>query len=290
MIETLSIAAHNVATQREVQRQLGCCLIRLQQYEHAVKELVALHDIALGSGQIEGSLDSRRDMVANKTLGQVVGSLFDNHIVPEGFEDASSDDELVSLGGIAVRMKFRLQLSRTDYETAKKDIADLVHLRNRLVHQFIQQFDLWTAAGCEAALADLEVSSRRIETCISQLQIWREWLDQSLQNAAAFVRSDEFQNAIVLGILPDGTVAWPIAAVAEKLRDAWRSVSVDGWAVVSEAGEWVTARYPDLTAERHGCSSWRQVLHESRQFDLRYFQIGDRRLACYRPRAESDHK
>ena len=287
MIETSAISGHAAAAQREVQRQLGRCLIRLQQYEHTVKELVALHDISFGSKQIETSLQSRRDMVANQTLGQVVASLFDSHIVLEGFEEANDDDEDASFGGIAIRMKFHLHLSRADYEAAKKDIRSLVELRNRLVHKFVAEHDLWTDAGCETALADLEDSYERIDRCIGQLREWAESFDHSRQTAAAFVGSDEFHNAVALGILPDGTVAWPVAAMVEKFRDAWASISVDGWAVVSEAGDWISARYPDLSAARHGCVSWRHVLHESRQFELKYLQIEDRRVACYRPRHEA---
>ena len=52
-----------------------------------------------------------------------------------------------------------------------------------------------------------------------------------------------------------------------------------GWATVDEAGRWIAERYPEQEPAKYGCGSWRQVVNESRFFDLRYIEVEGRRYA-----------
>ena len=47
---------------------------------------------------------------------------------------------------------------------------------------------------------------------------------------------------------------------------------------------WIAERHPEQLPGKYGCSSWRQVVHESRLFELRYRDVDGRRAAWYRPK------
>ena len=57
--------------------------------------------------------------------------------------------------------------------------------------------------------------------------------------------------------------------VPNLLRDAEATLAVDGWTPLARAIEHISSREPGHTPKRYGCSSWRQVLHESAIFTIR---------------------
>ncbi len=63
------------ALQREVQRLLGRCLLRLQQYENLTKAIVATHEISGPAHALETLQSARTAHTARKTLGTLVGDL-----------------------------------------------------------------------------------------------------------------------------------------------------------------------------------------------------------------------
>jgi hypothetical protein len=70
------------------------------------------------------------------------------------------------------------------------------------------------------------------------------------------------------------------------LREAANELAVEGWTPVAAAGRWITERNSDQSPNKYGCASWRQVLHESHLFDLRYRDVDGQRAAWYRVRAQ----
>ena len=87
---------------------------------------------------------------------------------------------------------------------------------------------------------------------------------------ASFVQSDTYQNLVVHGIAPDGTVDWPYAGIVRALREAADALAVDGWVLLDDAVSWIVERHTEQVPEKYGCRSWPQVLHESRLFRLEY--------------------
>src|SRR3546814_1377150 len=82
----------DIATpQREVQRLLGRCLIRIQQYERLLKAIVALQEISGTTQTLPHALDARRAEASDKTLGTLIGRLLGGYIIPEGVEPSSGD-------------------------------------------------------------------------------------------------------------------------------------------------------------------------------------------------------
>ena len=269
--------------QRDVQRLLGRCLLRLQQYERLMKAIVAHHDISGPAHSLEAIRAARIEETATRTLGTLVGQLLGSYVVTEE-GDAGNQDPDPPVDVISFRMRAQLNLSAEDYARTQDDLKDLVSLRNSLVHHFIDQHDLWTVDGCRAAQDALTAAYTRIDQHFEQLRGWAEHMDQARRLAAEFVQSDVFHDLVINGIAPDGTVDWPAAGVVRALRDAASELAVDGWTPVAAAGHWISERHPEQLPAKYGCSSWRQVVHESRLFELRYRNVDGQRAAWYKAR------
>lgn len=274
------------AQQREVQRLLGRCLLRLQQYERLMKAIVAHHDISGPAHALESIRAARVDDAFTKTLGTLVGRLFGSCVVTEGADTAADDTASEPVDAIHFAMRMQLSLSAEDYVRTQSDLKELVQLRNNLVHHFIDQHDLWSIDGCRTAHDALVAACERIGKHFEQLRGWAKHMDQVRRLAAEFIQSDAGQDFMINGIFPDGTVNWPAAGIVRALREAANELVVDGWTPVAAVGRWIMERNPEQQPKKYGCASWRQVLHESRLFELRYRDVDGQRAACYRVRAE----
>lgn len=273
-------------SQREVQRLLGRCLLRLQQYEHLIKALVAHHEIAGPAHSLETIRAERIADAAGKTLGTLVGQLLGSYVVSG---EADTSDEIIARAAsdsVSFGMRMQLNMSADDYARTESDLKELVLLRNSLVHHFIAQHDLWSLEGCQGAHDALVAAYGRIDQHFEQLRGWAEHMEQARRLTAEFVQSDAFHDLVVNGIAPDGSVDWSAAGIVRELRDAAKDLAVDGWTPVAAAGRWIAERHPEQLPAKYGCSSWRQVLHESHQFELRYREIDGRRAAWYRTKDE----
>lgn len=272
------------AQQRDVQRLLGRCLLRLQQYERLMKAIVAHHDLLGPAHALENIRAARIDDASTKTLGTLVGQLFGSCVVTEGADTAADTTANEPENVPFFAMRLHLSLSAEDYVRTQSDLKELVLLRNSLVHHFIDQHDLWSTDGCLTARDALVVAYTRINQHFEQLRGWAEHMDQVRRLAAEFVQSDAFQDLVINGIAPDGTVDWPAAGIVRALREAANELAVDGWAPVAAAERWIMERSPEQQPSRYGFASRRQVLHESRLLELRYRDVDGRRAAWYRVR------
>ena len=268
--------------QREVQRMLGRCLLRLQQYEQLMKAIVAHHEISASGSPLESNLAERIADAANKTLGTLVGTLLGTYVTSGDQDEVAEPDAPDNI--ISFKMKMSLRMSAEDFDTTQNDLKELVLLRNNLVHHFIDQHDLWSLDGCRGAQESLVAAYSRVDQNFEQLRGWAEHMDQARRLAAEFAQSDAFRDLVINGIAPDGSVDWPAAGIVRALREAADQLAVDEWTPVATAGRWIAERYPDQLPAKYGCSSWRQVVHESRLFELRYREVNGQRAAWYRPK------
>jgi hypothetical protein len=197
--------------QREVQRKLGLCMLRLQQYERLLKAMVAGMRLAGPLEQLQSVQDQQAAGIRNKTLGTLV-SIFtghhlraassdvevgpDNEISPSG---QSSDSSLAS-------MRFTISMSPERYAQTKEGLDELITLRNDLVHHFIERFDISGENGCRTALSHLDSCYERIDGQCQLLKNWATSLGEAQAHLAAFVQSKAFDDAFVHGINPDGSV------------------------------------------------------------------------------------
>lgn len=253
--------------QRTVQSKLGRCVLQLQQYERLLKAMVAHSEL---SGPPERLLAIRDEKVAcahKKTLGTLVGMLTESYLkLPEPTEEPEQDEpadrEWVSI-------RFQMELPEDRYAETKAALKELVDLRNELVHHFLQRFDLWDADGCVAAETYLDESYETIDGHYLALREWAKSMEEARTRMAEYMQTKEFEDAFLWGVSPDSTVHWPSSEITACLREAENQFAEVGWAPLFEAIRWIAKTYPEQTPKRYGCGSWRHVIHESQQFEIR---------------------
>lgn len=268
--------------QREVQRLLGQCMLRVQQYEQLIKAMVAHSGVSGPILDLEGARAVQIDGTARKTLGTLVGDLLGTYVVAE--KNGPIEGALINSPGKAnwFAMKTSVGLSDADFAQAENELGEMVGLRNNLVHHFIEQHDMSSVDGCRRAQDALVTAYSRIDQNLAQLREWAEDMKNVQHAMSEVVQLAEFTDFLVNGIAPDGTVDWSASGIAKALREAFRALATDGWAPVVEAGKWIAERYPEQLPAKYGCQSWRQVVHESPILELRYFEMHGQRTAYYR--------
>ena len=252
-------------------RKLGRCLLRFQQYESLLKA-VSAHQSFEGPGDRLQSIQGKKvEEFRVKTLGQLVGTFTGSYLsvdAPEPTETNSDDPGEVPSSGW-FRFSSSLAMSPEDYAETVNQLRELVALRNELVHHLIEKFDVWTLRGCGDAVAYLDEAYLKVDSNYATLARWANSMQDARARTAEFFASKEWENFFVHGIAPEGTVDWPRATVVELLRDVAGRSTPDGWTNLADAIASIGIHHPDQSPKLYGCSTWRQMLHESKQFEVR---------------------
>jgi hypothetical protein len=193
------------AAQREVQRMLGRCLLRLQQYERLIKAIVAQIDVSGPIETLEEVQVERAGRISRTTLGTLVGELLRSFLVTET-GDPLPEIKVTDSCNAHVSVRMQLVLPEEDLRAAETDLKDLVQLRNGLVHTFVDQHDLWSIAGCLGAQEALRLAYERIEESFARLVSWADDIDRTRQAIAGVQQSEETRRRIVAGISGEATV------------------------------------------------------------------------------------
>ena len=195
-----------VERQRDVQRSLGRCMLRLQQYEKLLKALLRETSFT-GTVCSDGLLTLvRHNQADDKTLGALVrmflGSVIRERNEPEdGLVDiAAAEQQRTSFSS-----QFSIAMESEQRESVENALKELVKIRNELVHHFIDKFDVWSEDGCVAAVVYLNATFKLIDTLFHELRGWAKSIDTARKHAADFVSSSAFVDFLD-GIEPDETV------------------------------------------------------------------------------------
>lgn len=197
---TSPLPEHVEALHREVQRKFGRNLLRLQEYERLIKAIVAEHDIAGSSSDLFDNRTAQYGAVATKTMGQVVGSLVGNFIVPTSNSPSSSnaDEPPENLTKPWVRMASRIEFSEENFKRIELSLATLVDLRNDLVHHFLEKYDIESEPGC------LGTADTYLDECFKLIDSSHEEMMQLARHSADtraamanFINSAEFEGLFV---------------------------------------------------------------------------------------------
>lgn len=253
--------------QRDVQRKLGRCLLRLQQYEILLKALVAHGEITGPPAGLLAVQDAQVACSEKKTLGALVGMLTERHLTSVQVNDSTEKPQ--SDGGVRFRFRFQVGLDASQHQTTMAALKELVNLRNELVHHFLQRFNIWERQGCIDADAYLDASFKTIDGHYLTLRGWAHGMEEARALMASFMNTAMFEDLLVNGIAPDGSVDWLASGAVRCLREAEARFATEGWTQLNIANTWIRAQHPDQHPQRYGCGSWRQVIHESRQFEIR---------------------
>lgn len=259
--------------QRAVQNKLGGCIWRLQQYERLLKAMVANTDLAGEPAQLQALRDARMASVHKTTLGGLVSLFTGGYLLAEDESGPAQETDDKSPGDkLWFSFQQRMAMSAERLEAITAELKELVDLRNELVHHLLERFDLGQLDRCEAAVAYLDASRTTIDRHYQTLRTWAEQMDNARALAASFMNSDAFTDLLINGIAPDCQVHWPVSGIVSGLREAEQALAPSGgparWIELNAAIAWIAKQHPDQTPKRYGCSSWRQVLHESREFEV----------------------
>lgn len=259
--------------QRAAQHKLGGCLLRLQQYERLLKAIVANTDLAGEPAQLQAVRDARVASVHKTTLGGLVSLFTGGYLRAEDDSaPAQETDDKSPVDMLRVSFQQRMAMSAERLEAITAELKELVDLRNELVHHLLERFDLGQLDRCEVAVAYLDDSRATIDRHYQALRTWAEQMDKARAMAASFMQSDTFTDFLINGIAPDGQVHWPISGIVSSLREAEQALAPKGgqahWIELNAAIAWIAKHHPDQTPKRYGCGSWRQVLHESHEFEV----------------------
>ncbi len=273
-----------VGPQHEVQRLLGRCLLRLQQYERLLKNMIVVQRLSGTPETLQNALDARKVEASDKTLGTLISRLMGDYVVKEGSEALEDTQDHP---GDSTHFSYRMQINlpAESYEALKADLRELVTLRNTLVHHFIEQHDPWTVDGCLRARDVLARSYVEIDRHFEQLATFARHMDKARKSFAELIQSQQFHDMVVNEIAPGGEIHWPVAGIVGALKQAFQEVATDGWANLDAAARWVSEHHPQETPQKYGCSRWRHVIHESGQFELRRFTHTGQFGAWFRLRA-----
>lgn len=247
---------------------LGKNLVRVQALELLLKRLLASRSFGGTVEDIETWMSKRHADYATNTLGTLVNELLAVYLVPDSYvaeeaPDPPTDEQIYFRFESVVTMESeRLLEMRTLFK-------GLVATRNDIVHHLAELFPLKTLDGCREAsvfLANFESNLRRAG---EELRGWAETRDKAVRLHAEVIKSPEFNNYLIDGILPDGTVHWEISGIVRALRDAAKSRPAGSWMSLEDAIAWIRCQAPLQVPSRYGCATYRQAIHKSQAFEVK---------------------
>ena len=280
-----------VELQREVQRKLGACLICLQQYEHLMKAMLAVRTAEGTVEQIERTRLKTLTDVQIKTLGVLVNEFCEEFVVSdESVKDHETEDSKSmdrGLGAPWFSYRHTMQMSAERHQQTKARLIELKELRNQLVHHFLERFALVDESSCRAAETYLDGSYATFNNHYLQLKEWAANMENTRALSASFIKTQIFEDLVVNGINPDGTIDWPACGVVQALREAEVACAKESWTLLDSPIAWLRAVHSDQAPEKYRCRTWKQVLKRSKQFEIRVAvdPVSNRGQTWFRSRA-----
>ena len=137
----------------EVFRKIGRNVVNFQMLEGMLKSLVMSSGVHGKASEIQDKKKQQRESVEMRSMGKLVGSIFDSVLNnTSGVEPPDDLDE----PWLSVR--YEIELSEDDTNNLKQALAEVVEERNRLIHQRLLGVDFKSIEECTelSALLDLQ--------------------------------------------------------------------------------------------------------------------------------------
>lgn len=201
--------------QREVQGKLGRCMLRLQQYERLLKAMVA--GMAL-EGSVAGLEETRAKQVkamSKQCLGALVGK-FTGHLNSESRLEENDGASQKTVDAPWASFHFSIAMSPEQEADVRSGLAELVDMRNRLVHHFIEYFDISDVKDCRAATVYLDSCYQKIDAHLDALKACALAQDALREETILLFQSPAFIDCFMANIQPDASVTSTAHAAAES--------------------------------------------------------------------------
>jgi len=201
--------------QREVQGKLGRCMLRLQQYERLLKAMVAGMALEGSIAGLEETKAKRVNAMSKQCLGALVGK-FTGYLNAESQFEEKDTESRRPVDTSWASFRFSIAMSPEQEADVRRGLAELVDMRNLLVHHFIEHFDISDVNDCRAASAYLESCYQKIDAHLDALRAWALAQDALRKEIALSFQSPSFVDCFMANIQPDASVTSTAHAAAES--------------------------------------------------------------------------
>ncbi|MFZ6045293.1 OST-HTH/LOTUS domain-containing protein [Pseudomonas sp. CR3202] len=272
-----------------IAERMGRCVLVLQQYEILLKRLLAHHEYAGPVDALAGYRANREEHFSDQTLGQLVKQFTKRVLRPstDNMDEFSIDGSPQETLDSFVQIRQSIGVAEEHHEALCSDLQSLVDLRNRLVHHFLEEFPDHDSEGCHAAIRFLDEALDKVRRKHQQLTNWAKSFDQARRDLVDLMQTPGLDDFVKYGIVAGQETNWPNTTIVSALREVERHLGVDGWTNLEMAIGLIRSYPLELTPKKYECSSWRQVLHESKLFltERRPAASGVGRETWYRSKA-----
>lgn len=181
--------------QGDVQRKLGYCILRLQQYEGLLKSMMAASMSFEGTfEELSSATVQSKTIDRNKTLGTLMNAFISDHLTSQ---PPSAAPRTPKPHQFAVNLRYAISMSPESLDEVETELRALVSLRNELVHHYLERFNVFTEDGCRKAIDHLDVCYESIETNLNRLKSWAAKWEEARVLFVAAMQSEEFENALL---------------------------------------------------------------------------------------------
>lgn len=158
--------------QTTVHQRLGRFMLRVQRYEMLLKALV-IDSVAFGTVETAPLNQQRRkDMFASKPMGYLFDEINRSYLRELGTQIPDEEEPQAAPDRPVFRARFALEMPAEELEQTKARLESFKRLRNRIVHHFLEDQDLFTQTGCERAIAVLEEGLATAQSSYEEIHQW----------------------------------------------------------------------------------------------------------------------
>ncbi len=146
----------------EMFEQFGRCVVALQHVEQLFKAVLNLGSFRGTLKQFRGHHEKLTAAVDKRTLGQLVESFLENHLVPVG-DDTPPTEPPANPTEMTMACTFRIQLTPEQRAGLEKRLEKLTEQRNNLIHHSLDWLKWKTPEDCRTSLRQIKQQREELE-------------------------------------------------------------------------------------------------------------------------------
>ncbi len=251
-----------------VQRRLGRCILRVQQYEFLLKKIIPILDIGGTVDSLHTNHAKRVNEISKWTLGMAVNFVKTNYVVTdadiEALDAGLREPKIDSPKANWIRHRNFHVVDEPTKIFEHQRLDSVVLLRNTLVHHLQERFQLATVPGCELAIAYLLAAHDEIDQRLQDL--WR-WYSEVVRTAEIGASLDIDASLDAAAKFMDRSIGTE-ETVVDCFKNAESQLAVSGWTYLNDAILFVKDRHPSQTPQLNERKGWKSVLKATKQFDI----------------------